>query len=243
MRRAIVPALPVCLGLFCGYLAARQEQGSQTPPPKEAQQANKGGTPPASAAGADGVTDPAAMAGDKPSKAKQVPIGGAPVEKTFIIGAEDVLQIWVVQQPGISGQYPVRPDGIISVPQVGDVMASGLTTEQLETAIADRLKANEILNDPSVTVGVFQVRSRKYFISGNVGKTGEGYLVVPTRVSEALANAGGFRDFAKTKSIRIIRIMPDGKPKQFKYNDNEVSHGKKLEQNIFLEPGDHIYVD
>jgi polysaccharide export outer membrane protein len=92
-------------------------------------------------------------------------------------------------------------------------------------------------------VGVFQVRSRKYFISGNVGKTGEGYLVVPTRVSEALANAGGFRDFAKTKSIRIIRIMPDGKPKQFKYNDNEVSHGKKLEQNIFLEPGDHIYVD
>ena len=99
-----------------------------------------------------------------------------------------------MQQPGISGQYPVRPDGIISVPQVGDVMASGLTTEQLETAIADRLKANEILNDPSVTVGVFQVRSRKYFISGNVGKTGEGYLVVPTRVSEALANAGGFRD-------------------------------------------------
>jgi len=63
------------------------------------------------------------------------------------------------------------------------------------------------------------------------------------RVSEALANAGGFREFAKKTSIRIIRIMPDGKPKTFKYNDNEVSHGKKLEQNIFLEPGDHIYVD
>jgi polysaccharide export outer membrane protein len=240
MKRVIVPALPVFLGLFCGYLAARQEQGSQTPPPKEAQQANKGGT---SAAGADGVTDPAAMAGDKQSKAKPVPVGGAPVERTFIIGAEDVLQIWVVQQPGISGQYPVRPDGIISVPLVGDVKASGLTTEQLEASIAERLKANEILNDPSVTVGVFQVKSRKYFISGEVNKTGEGYLVVPTRVSEALANAGGFREFAKKTSIRIIRIMPDGKPKTFKYNDNEVSHGKKLEQNIFLEPGDHIYVD
>jgi polysaccharide biosynthesis/export protein len=243
MRRAIVPALPVFLGLFCGYLVARQQQGTQTPPPKEAQQANKGGSSSGSAAGAEGVTDPAAMAGDKQSKASPVPAGGAAVEKTFIIGAEDILQIWVVQQPGISGQYPVRPDGIISVPLVGDVRASGLTTEQLETAIAGRLKANEILNDPSVTVGVFQVKSRKYFISGNVNKTGEGYLVVPTRVSEALANAGGFRDWAKTKSIRIIRIMPDGKPKTFKYNDYEVSHGKKLEQNIFLEPGDHIYVD
>jgi polysaccharide biosynthesis/export protein len=243
MRRAIVPALPIFLGLFCGYLVARQQQGSQTPPPKDAQQASKSGSLPASAAGADGATDPATMAGDKQSKAKPAPAGGAPVEKTFIIGAEDVLQIWVVQQPGISGQYSVRPDGIISVPLVGDVKASGLTTEQLEAAIAERLKANEILNDPSVTVGVFQVRSRKYFISGEVNKTGEQYLVVPTRVSEALANAGGFRDFAKKTSIRIIRIMPDGKPKTFKYNDKDVSHGKNLEQNIFLEPGDHIYVD
>jgi polysaccharide biosynthesis/export protein len=243
MRRAIIPALPVFLGLFCGYLAARQVQGSQTPPPKDAQPPSKAGAPTAPPAGADGVTDPASMAGDKPSKAQPVPTGGAPVEKTFIIGAEDVLQVWVLQQPGISSQYTVRPDGIISVPQVGDVKASGLTTEQLEVAIAERLKANEILNDPSVTVGVFQVRSRKYFISGEVNKTGEGFLVVPTRVSEALANAGGFRDFAKRTNIRIIRIMPDGKPKKFIYNDKEVSHGKKLEQNIFLEPGDHIYVD
>jgi polysaccharide export outer membrane protein len=243
MRRAIVPALPVFLGLFCGYLVARQQQGTQTQPPNEAQQASKGGSASSSATGADGVTDPATMAGDQQSKTKPVLAGGAPVEKTFIIGAEDILQIWVVQQPGISGQYSVRPDGIISVPLVGDVKASGLTTEQLEAAIATRLKANEILNDPSVTVGVFQVKSRKYFISGEVNKTGEGYLVVPTRVSEALANAGGFREFAKKTSIRIIRIMPDGKPKTFKYNDKEVSHGKKLEQNIFLEPGDHIYVD
>jgi polysaccharide export outer membrane protein len=243
MRRAIIPALPILLGLFCGYLAARQVQESQTPPPKGAQPATKGVTPPASPSGADGATDPAAMAGDKQSNAKPVPIGGAPVEKTFIVGAEDVLQIWVLQQPNISGQYSVRPDGIISVPMVGDVKASGLTTEQLEASIAERLKANEIVIDPSVTVGVFQVKSRKYFISGEVNKPGEGYLVVPMRVSEALANAAGFRDFAKKKSIRIIRIMPDGKPKTFKYNDYEVSHGKKLEQNIFLEPGDHIYVD
>jgi polysaccharide export outer membrane protein len=113
----------------------------------------------------------------------------------------------------------------------------------LEVSIAERLKANEIVIDPSVTVGVNQVKSRKYYISGEVNKPGEQFLVVPTRVSEALANAGGFRDFAKKASIRIIRIMPDGKSITFKYNDKDVSHGKNLGQNIFLEPGDHIYVD
>lgn len=243
MRRAIIPALPVFLGLFCGYLAARQERGTQTPPSKETKTADGKSAPVVDPVSPDGVTDPASMAGEKTSRTKPVMTGVAPVEKTFVIGAEDVLQVWVINQAGVTGQYVVRPDGIISVPLVGDVKAAGLTTEQLETAIADKLKANQILIDPSVTVGVAQVHSRKYYISGNVGKTGEFYLVVPTTVSEALANAGGFRDFAKTKSIRIIRIMPDGKPKTFKYNDNEVSHGKKLEQNILLEPGDHIYVD
>jgi len=242
MRRAIIPALPLFLGLFCGCLAARQEQGTQTPPKqalpaKSADGKGGAGTP----AGAGDVTDPAAMAGAKPSKGKPVPQGVEPVEKTFIIGAEDVLQIWVqLQQPA---QVSVRPDGIISIPLVGDVKASGLTTEELEAAIAKRLKDNEIYNDPTVTVGVVQVRSRKYFISGNVGKTGEVPLVVPTRVSEALANAGGFREWAKITKIRIIRIMPDGTVKKFMYNEKEVSQGKNLKQNILLEPGDHIYVD
>ncbi len=68
--------------------------------------------------------------------------------------------------------------------------------------------------------------------------------MVPTHVSEALAKAGGFKDFAKTKSIRIIREVPGGKPPlTFQYNDKEVSHGKNMEQNILLEPGDRIYVD
>jgi polysaccharide export outer membrane protein len=241
MRRAVIPFLPVFVGLFCICLAARQEQGSQTPPPKQQKTADRKAAPPPT--GSDGATDPAAMAGDKPSKDKPIPGGAATVEGTFIIGAEDILQIWVVQEPAISMQYTVRPDGIINVPLAGEIKAAGQTTARLEAAIAERLKANEIVNDPSVTVAVVQVRSRKYFISGNVNKPGEQYLVIPTRVSEALANAGGFRDFAKTKSIRVIRIMPDGQPKEFKYNDKDVSHGKKLEQNIFLEPGDHIYVD
>jgi polysaccharide export outer membrane protein len=216
-------------------LAARQVQSAQQASTKKQLQ------PPGAT---DGVTDPAAMAGDKPSAIKPVIIGGAPVGKTYTIGAQDILQVWVLEQTGISGSYVVRPDGIISIPLVGDIGVSGLTTEQVEAAIAQRLKANEILNDPSVTVGVAASHSRKFYISGQVNHTGEFDLVVPTRISEALANAGGFKDFAKFTKIRIIREVPGKKdPLIFKYNDKEVSHGKKLEQNIYLEPGDRIYVD
>ena len=126
---------------------------------------------------------------------------------------------------------------------VGQIKASGLTTAQVETQVADRLKANEILNNPSVTVGVVASHSRKYYVAGEVNHAGAFDLVVPIHVSEALINAGGFKDFANKKKIRIIREVPGGKPKIFPYNDKEVSHGKNMEQNILLEPGDRIYVD
>ena len=78
----------------------------------------------------------------------------AAADKAYVIGAEDVLQISVLQQPAISGRYSIRPNGNISVVLVGDVRAVGLTTAQLEAVIADRLEANGILNQPSVTVSV-----------------------------------------------------------------------------------------
>jgi hypothetical protein len=82
------------------------------------------------------------------------------MDREYAIGAEDVVQVWVNQLQGISGQYAVRPDGMISVPLIGDVRAAGLTTSQLEAVVADRLDANGIVSHPSVTVGVFAVHSR-----------------------------------------------------------------------------------
>jgi len=84
--------------------------------------------------------------------------------------------------------------------------------------------------------------SRKYYVAGEVNHAGAFDLVVPIHVSEALINAGGFKDFANKKKIRIVREVPGGKPRVFPYNDKEVSHGKNMEQNILLEPGDRIYV-
>src|SRR5580692_9793387 len=164
MRTAIIPVLALFAGLCCGVLATGQEQTAQQASTK------KDAEPPKTV---DGATDPAAMAGDKPAATKPVIVGGAPVAKTYTIGAQDVLQVWVLEQTGVSGTYTVRPDGIISIPLVGDINVSGMTTGQVETAIADKLKANQILNDPSVTVGAAPSKRRKYYVSGQVNKTGE----------------------------------------------------------------------
>jgi TonB family protein len=113
-----------------------------------------------------------------------------------------------------------------------------------DVSLASRAYIDLSIGDPPpAAVGIGQSHSWKYFISGMVNKTGEVDLVAPTRISEALASAGGFTDFAKTTKIRIIREVPGRKPLIFKYNDREVSHGEKLEQNIYLAPGDRIYVD
>jgi len=146
-----------------------------------------------------------------------------------------MITVW--QNPALSGQVIVRPDGKISMTLIGEMQAGGLTPEQLKDEIANRLKAGGYLRAPSVSVGVLQVNSRKYFILGEVNKPGTFPLVVPTTVLEALVNAGGFRDFANKKSIVIQRGL-----ERFKFNYNQVIQGKHREQNILLEPGDQIIV-
>jgi len=158
-------------------------------------------------------------------------------DPSYVIGAEDVLGISVWGDQRLSCICVVRPDGRISLALIGEITATGLTPGQLETAIADQLKAKEILKRPEVTVQVNQINSKKYFLQGEVMKTGAFPLVVPTTVLEALVNAGGFKDFANTKKIEVIR----GKDR-FKFNYKDVIHGKHTEENITLKPGDIIIV-
>jgi polysaccharide export outer membrane protein len=225
MRTAISPALPLLFGLICGWAAAQDQQ-----------------VKPPAAAGSE-LTDPTRMAGEKVDSTKPSMVG-APVNSTYEIGPEDVITVWVYQQPSMIGQYMVGTDGMVSIPLIGEIKVGGLTKAKVEAEIVDKLKTGEIVIEPNVTVNVFAVHSKKVYISGDgIVHTGAMDLVVPTHVSEAITWAGGFRDFASKKKIRIIRIDPDGKSTKFMYNDNEVSHGKKLEQNILLKPGDHIYVD
>ena len=161
----------------------------------------------------------------------------APVDpKTFEIGVEDILHILVWKEPELTRGVQVRPDGKITMPLVGDLQAAGRTPEQLTEDIIEALA--KFINKPVVTVSVSQVLSRKYYITGAVNRPGQFSLVVPITVLEALTNAGGFGDFANTKKIRILR--KDGTTLYFNYKD--VSRGKNMDQNIFLQNGDFIIV-
>jgi len=141
--------------------------------------------------------------------------------------------VW--READFSGLYPVRPDGKITLPLVGDVQASGLTPERLGDQLKQAL-ANYI-NSPDVSVSLQTVNSKKFFITGEVNRPGEYILAVPTKVFDALSNAGGFRDFANKKKIIIIRGAD-----RLKFNYQDMIKGKGLEQNIFLENGDTIVV-
>jgi polysaccharide export outer membrane protein len=88
-----------------------------------------------------------------------------------------------------------------------------------------------------VTVGVEKVNSKKYYIQGEVIKPGAYPLVIPTTILEALVNAGGFREFANTNKIVILRGG-----ERLKFNYHQVTHGKNMAQNILLKPGDQIIV-
>jgi polysaccharide export outer membrane protein len=153
----------------------------------------------------------------------------------YLIGPEDILFIRVWREPDFTLPAAVRPDGKITMPLVGDVQAGGQTPMQLTKSITEML--GKYLNNPDVNVIVTEVRSKKYYIDGEVLKPGTYLLVTPTTVLEALSNCGGFRDFANSKKIRILR---KGNILHFNYKD--VSKGKNLEQNILVEPGDHIIV-
>jgi len=184
-----------------------------------------------------GSNPPAASSGrSDPSTAPAKPESTAAVDpKTYVIGAQDILSIKVWREADFTGLYPVRPDGKITIPLVGDVKASGLTPERLGDQLKQAL-ANYI-NSPDVSVSLQTVNSKKFFITGEVNRPGEYILAVPTKVFDALSNAGGFRDFANKKKIIIIRGAD-----RLKFNYQDMIKGKGLEQNIFLENGDTIVV-
>jgi polysaccharide biosynthesis/export protein len=160
-------------------------------------------------------------------------------DDSFIIGNDDLLAIDVWKEPGITRTIPVRSDGKISLPLVGEVQAAGLTPAKLEQDIAGKLK--NYISEPEVTVIVQQVNSQKFNILGQVVKPGSYVIANSPTVLDAIALAGGFRDFAKKKSIYVLRHGPSGELR-LPFNYKDVSQGKNMAQNIKLEPGDTIIV-
>ena len=183
---------------------------------------------------------PATGAGSLPDldvkKDDMTKAAGAAVDpRSYVIGAEDIIAVRVWREPEMSSLYAVRPDGKISMPLVGEIEAAGMTPKQLESKVVEALQT--VMNRPQVAVSVQDVRSKKYYVQGQVNRAGAFPLVSKLTILEALGLAGGLQEFANDKDIRIIR-----KGQVIKFNYRDVTKGKKMEQNIDLAPGDQIIV-
>jgi polysaccharide export outer membrane protein len=196
-----------------------------------------------------GVAAPAFAAQEKAEQAQPAesskPEAAGPVKpmtlpasvdnSSYILGADDVLFIRVWREPDLSGTMAVRPDGKITMPLINEIQAAGLTPNTLTDRITEAL--SKFINNPQVMVSVQQVRSKRYYVTGEINRPGAYPLATPTTIFEALTMAGGFREFANTKHIVIIRGT-----QRLKFNWKEVVKGKNLGQNVLLENGDKVVV-
>src|SRR3974390_1847236 len=142
----------------------------------------------------------------------------------YVIGAEDVISVYVWKEPDMSKSVPVRPDGMISLPLVGEVKAAGYTPVQLQGVLAESMK--KFVSDPQVTVVVEKVASLNFNIVGEVNTPG---YYPPTRGLPglgAISLAGGFRDFAKTKKIYVLRTSANGGEQRLPFTYKEVIKGQ-----------------
>ena len=163
----------------------------------------------------------------------------AAVPADYVIGPEDVLGIVFWREAEMSGDVTVRPDGRITLPLIGEIQAQGLRPEALRDQI--QVAAGKYIADANVAVVIRLINSRKVFITGKVTSPGTFSLAGPRNVMQLIALAGGLTEFADSKNITIMRDA-GGLTRSFKFNYKDVAKGKKLEQNIALQPGDTIVV-
>ncbi len=158
----------------------------------------------------------------------------------YRIGSGDILKIVTWKEPGLTLEHTlVRSDGNITFPLLYDVDADGSTPLELSRKIEGGLK--EFVEAPYVTVEVVEPQSKKFYVLGEVAKTGEYPLFKELTVLQAFAIAGGFTEWASKKEILLLRKI-DGKEKFFRVNYKEMVNGEDIQQNLILEPNDTIIV-
>ena len=173
-----------------------------------------------------------------PAGAPKLPEGVTPSED-YIIGPEDVLVVVFWRDKDMTTEAVVRPDGKITLPLVNDIQAAGLAPEELRVKI--QAAAARYIEDPSASVVVKQINSRRVFITGQVLKPGPYNLTGPMTVLQLIAMAGGLTEFAEKKQIAIVRTE-NGKPASLLFDYEAVAKRTKLQQNIPLKPGDTVVV-
>ncbi|MFQ5330298.1 MAG: polysaccharide biosynthesis/export family protein, partial [Thermodesulfobacteriota bacterium] len=161
----------------------------------------------------------------------------------YLIGPEDVVEISVWKNPDMSKVVTVRPDGMISLPLIGDVKAANRTPNQLREAIIEKL--SEYQDGAVVSVILQEINSYKIFILGSVAAPGSHIIKRRTSLLQAIALAGGFTQYASKNKIVVIRERASGQKNEKKIKvsfDDAVDVRKDSSDNLVLMPGDTIFV-
>ncbi len=170
-----------------------------------------------------------------------VPAPSAPpregLNADYRLGAGDKLRIEVYKDPQLSQSLQIRPDGKITMPLIGDIGAVGLTPLELRDRLATMLK--DYVTNPVVTVIVQEAVASNVYVMGEVNKPGPLAMTGPMTVLQALAMAGGFKDFANTRDIRVLRRTATGVD-TIRFNYREAVKGNGAP--VYLRSGDTIIV-
>jgi polysaccharide export outer membrane protein len=168
-------------------------------------------------------------------------IDGQRVVNEYRIGPEDVLEIMVWKNADLTRTVTVRPDGKVSLPLIGDVQASGLTTEELKTVVTRRMK--DYIATPEVSVLVSAINSYFYYILGEVVKPGKYPLKERTTVLQAISMAGGFTPFASRNGMSLIRKDPMNSAEvKFRVRYDDLISSEDPRKNLEIQSGDTIVV-
>lgn len=180
---------------------------------------------------------PTAAAG-KDKDADKKPLASPPaLSDEYRLGPGDKLRIEVYKDAQLSQSAQIRPDGKITLPLIGDVKAAGLTPIELRDTMTKSLK--EYVTNPTVTVIVVEATTPLAYVMGEVNHPGAITLQSPLTIIQALALAGGLKDFADAKNIRVLRRTPSGvQTIAFNYKEALRSSGDV----IYLRPGDTVVV-
>lgn len=173
-----------------------------------------------------------------PAQQSAVPAATPEVDASYIIGPSDVLKVTVWKEQSLSGEFPVRPDGMISMVLLGDVKAAGLTPTELASQLTTDYK--KYIQDPLVTVLVEGVNSQRIYLVGEVGKVGPVPLTPGMTPLQAIASAGGLTPYAHKNRIYILR-GPQGNQEKIPFNYKKALRGDAT-QNVTLQPNDTVVV-
>jgi len=196
---------------------------------------SKPATPDTSKPATPGTSKPAVPDTSKPATPEVTAIA---VPDSYVIGASDVVAVSVLKEPTLSSSLLVRPDGMISMPLLGDIKAAGKTPLQLADEVTTKLK--KYIQDPNVTIILNQMNSKKVYMIGEIGRTGPVELTPGMTLLQAIATAGGPSPYANVKKMYILRTE-GGKQQKIHVEYKQALRGDSS-FNLALNPGDTIVV-